>query len=422
LDDLDRVAWCYARAARAAWEGGDFDRGREIADEGLDGVGSAPESADLADLLHEAARACHFSGVPDRAKSLCQRALEMAEKTGSTKIQAEALTTMAVLDGVQPDDAIVYLEKAIDLAQSQGLPDQESRARNNLAFTLGGSRGDVKSARDHLRRAAKIARKTGKPAMELGFRALEAGWAAWQGELSYAEEEFVQLQQLYEEASRPAIAGNTLRIFEIMVDRLTGELSKSADRFREPLVESREGGRLQDVSFINNLLADLLLETGHLEQAESAVHEMLEVSEKIGGRVSPRIFMAILAAKRGLSEEAQQYLQEAGEQPNEEPTALDAPGLTRAKALIALADGHFDEAWDHFREESELWKQFGIRTELGRCLLSWATAHIDRGDSENLIKARGLLQEARGVFEDIGAQLYVEQVDARLKELESAAS
>ena len=422
LNDLERVAWCYARAARAAWEGGDFDRSREIADEGLDGVGSAPESADLADLLHEAARACLFSGVPDRAKSLCQRALEMAEKTGSTKIQAETLTTMAVLDGVQPDDAIVYLEKAIDLAQSQRLPDQESRARNNLAATLGNSRGDVKSARDHLRRAAKIARETGQPAMELFYRANETSWAAWQGELSYAEEEFPQLQRLYEEASHPATSGNTLRILEIMLDRLTGELSNSADRYRELLIECRDGGILQDVSFINYQLADLLLETGDLDQAEGAAHELLEVSEKIGGRVSPRILMASLEAKRGHSEEAQQYLREAGEQPNEEPTALNVPGLTRAKALIALADGHFDEAWDHFREETELWKQFGVRTELSRCLLSWATAHIDRGESEDLIRARELLKEARGVFEDIGAHLYVDHVDARLKELEPRAS
>ena len=60
VGDRDGVARLYARSARAAWHGGNQAEGLRLCQEGLDAVGEAPESADLASLLHEAGRAYHF--------------------------------------------------------------------------------------------------------------------------------------------------------------------------------------------------------------------------------------------------------------------------------------------------------------------------------------------------------------------------
>ena len=67
LGKQDGVARLYARAARAAWVLGDTPRGLALCREGMAAVAGAPESPDLADLLHETARACLFNGLPDEA-------------------------------------------------------------------------------------------------------------------------------------------------------------------------------------------------------------------------------------------------------------------------------------------------------------------------------------------------------------------
>ncbi len=105
LDDLDGIARLYARSARAAWELGDTPRGLALCREGMAAVAGAPESPDQADLLHETARACHFNGVPDEAASLCRQALEMAERLGAVRVQAEALTTLGLLPNVPYEES-----------------------------------------------------------------------------------------------------------------------------------------------------------------------------------------------------------------------------------------------------------------------------------------------------------------------------
>ena len=56
-----------------------------------------PDSPELADLLHEAARAAYFNGVREEGWPLCQQALDIAERTGSVVVRAEALITSALL-------------------------------------------------------------------------------------------------------------------------------------------------------------------------------------------------------------------------------------------------------------------------------------------------------------------------------------
>ena len=119
--NLDNVAHLYARSARAAWYAGHTPMGLELCEEGLRVVSGAPESGAQARLLHEAARACLFNGLADRAKSLLHQALDMARCHNAVDVQADALTILGVLPNLSGDEALNVLRTVVELTHEHGL-------------------------------------------------------------------------------------------------------------------------------------------------------------------------------------------------------------------------------------------------------------------------------------------------------------
>jgi tetratricopeptide (TPR) repeat protein len=417
LANLDRMAWCYARAARAAWEAGDFPRGLQLAEEGMQAVEGAPASADLADLLHETARAYHFNGVKDKAASLTQRSLEMAEQTSAVKVQAESLITYGVLDGVPGDEAIAALERAVELARVHNLPETESRARNNLSVTLGIFKGEVQAARKHLQEAAAVARRLGQAAMELFYRSGDVGWAISQGALAYAEAELPGLRELYEQASRPRNSGIVFHRLNGNLARDRGNLSEAAELYRENLAQARAGNQLQDIWFTGCQLADVLTEMGQLAEAEEILLEFIEIGDKIGGQALPRCLISIVYAKRGQLESAQTRFAEAEAEENKNPAAFGAAWLAYSMAHLQQAEANWNETWAAFERCASQWERMGMRPDRCRVLRDWAKAHLSRGEPEDLERARQLLQETLTEFEAMGSPGYVKSIQAELASL-----
>ena len=85
----------------------------------------------------------------------------MAERLGAVRVQAEALTTLGFLPGQPHEEAVSALTRAVELAESEGLLYQATRAHQNL----GGRLDDAQAAREHFLRAAELG---GKGARLLG--------------------------------------------------------------------------------------------------------------------------------------------------------------------------------------------------------------------------------------------------------------
>jgi len=417
LGEQERVAWCHARAARAAWEAGDFPRGLELSKEGMKAVEGAAESAEMADLLHEAARAYYFNGIEDEGEPLSRQALEMAERQGATKIQAESLITWALFDKIPTDEGIAALERAIELAMANQLPEQEARARNNLAGWLGVYRGEIGSARQHYRQAAQLAQRTGQVASELFYRSNETSWAISQGDLSYAEAEIVQLSSLSEQASVSGTSGLVFRRREADLWRARGQLDAAIERYREVQTKARDGGLLQDVWSTNASLGEVLIETGGLEEAEAALLEAIALGDKIGVPGRARLLMSRLHAKRGNRDQSQRFLQEAEGKLARKPSALETADTALARAELARLEGRWEEAWVLFDSYLEQQARMGLRAGHALGLREQAEAHLARGEPKDGERARELLGEAQAEFLAMGALAYVDKIDAQLKAL-----
>jgi tetratricopeptide (TPR) repeat protein len=415
LGQPDGVARLYARSARASWMLGDMPRGLAHCREGMAAVGEAPESPDQADLLHETARACHFNGLQEEATSLCRRALEMAERMGAVRVQAEALTTLALLPSVLYEESLSMLGQAIELAESAGLLAQAARAHNNLGAQL----IDLEASRDHFWRAAELARQRGEILGELSYARHAAHCSLAMGDLAAVEEVLASQRQLLVTAGRPGAAALELRMLEFRLLLFQGELAQATVGLRSLRPKFREAGDLQSLAWLNVNLAQACIweEVGQEKKIEAMLQEALDLGH-LGTAVPVKSLQSVQRARQGEPEAARHLLAAAREQAAEQDAIVRLePDLSMAEANLALAEGRWAEALGAFEATVDTLGRTNLRWYRARTLIDWAGAHLARGESGDRERAEELLREAEAEFEAMGAHGYVERVRGRLEEL-----
>ncbi|MCJ7694705.1 MAG: AAA family ATPase, partial [Anaerolineaceae bacterium] len=104
--NFSRMARLFAWMARSAWWNNEGDKNLSFCLEGLKTTENAPDSSDLAFLIHETGRAYYFNNDMEKAQTFCEKALKMAKKMHAFDVQAEVLATMGILPTLTPQQAI----------------------------------------------------------------------------------------------------------------------------------------------------------------------------------------------------------------------------------------------------------------------------------------------------------------------------
>jgi len=425
--DTEAMAQLYARSARAAWYG-DVSQSLQLCQEGLDAVGDAQESPALARLMHEAARAHFFNGMPDRALYLCQESLHMAERLGAMDVQADALATMGMLYDAEPEVAIQALERAIQLAEANDLPYQASRAHTNLAHLLYSALADFRTARDHNRRAAELGRQRGSVVSEILALGNAAHLSLLLGDFAEAEETLADLRQLQNLVDDSGTISVHILINEAGLLRHHGALDEALRLLRICQSDARRQNNLEDLTAANVDLAEILVETAvaahqarspeppDLAEAERALIEAIEISERSGwSSVRARGLMSLVLALQGQSANARQILAETREHASPPPSRYDELWLAWAEALLAQTEGNWTEAIAAFERSAANGADLGVRWWWAQSLRGWAGAHAARGGATDLERARALLLEARTLLREMGIPYYAGLADSRLE-------
>lgn len=291
-EGLNGMARLYARSARAAWFDSDTPGGLKLCQNGLEAIADAPESSEVALLVHEAARGYFFNGLPKKAVSLCQQALEMAERLGAIEVQADALATLGVLPD-QPDKvALEALTRAVELAETAGLLDIAHRAHHNLGVKKGDLLGDLRAARDHYLRAAEFSRQRGVTQEELFSRISALNVSLGLGELTSVEETLPELEKLLGTMSDPTPAELNLHGIraELMISR--GQWRDALQLLQTSQKEAQRRGDLQVISGNSVGIANVLIELNRLgdpidlSDAEVALAKAIEISDRGVGEKS----------------------------------------------------------------------------------------------------------------------------------------
>lgn len=427
--DLDAVSHMYARAGRAASYALGFPQSLALCLEGLEAVAGAPESREGARLLHETARAYHFSGRSAEAERLCRQALEMAQRCSAPNMQAEALATLGILPQLAGEEAIAALRQAVELAKSADLLEVAERAHHNLAANLFVVAADLEGAFQHFVQAGDLARRRGAahqeilslcPAMEI---LLDRGPA---GEIE------ALLSRLRELLGPTPDNPRFIAIQATLLER-QGEWQDALELRRAFYQEAKRRGSHEMMYETASVLAWLLLEMDRLEEFPSAQDREQARAEieavltevigldpgTLGGGIRAPCQLAVLRARQGRVDEARSILDQAPAQVGDKGLTWQKMMLREAAGWIAATEKQWREAIAAFEQAATESKRLGVRWHWARQSLLQAETLMARGRPADVDHARTLLRKARDTFRDLAAPYYVALAARRLEETRS---
>jgi serine phosphatase RsbU (regulator of sigma subunit) len=424
-NDINSLAQFYARSARIAWHAGDTPGCLSISKEGLEQISGAPDSGEIASLIHETARAYLFNGSPDKALKLCRKALLMAEETSNIEVQADALATLGVTAKLPKDEVLDVLNRAVELSEQYGLLQIAGRAHHNLGVMITGLKGDMSSAREHYLKAGQIARKRGVVSEELFSLISTAGASLSLGEMQSVEESIPRFEKLLNQIDDPKPMELSLNGIKVHLLWLNDETQKAIDLCRACIQESRERGDLQLLlDFINTLVGFSFesFQYGELidfSKTETLLTESIDIGEKgLGGEVNPISMMSILKAHSGDHEKAQQLLEIAQEKSLLQPSVWNDVIIATTIGEIYASQSNWDEATSAMEQVSSIYAKIGVRWNWARSLQRWAETLILQGSAADLARAQALLREAQDTYIKMGTRRYISMVDRQLSDLQ----
>jgi predicted ATPase len=425
----------------------------------------AQELLQAAYWYSRAGRQAQVTYTPDTAIEYFQKALRFLEETAHSDQTAQQLEIYSWLGEVlswkaRYTEAADSYKKMLTLAKTNGDVIAQCRALQGLATSLS-DQGDQRTALLSAVEAESLAREANAPA-EIAKALWVQGTARYRlGEprvvLTLAEQSLSITTQLNNRNEM----GKCLNLLGA-AHYVLGEYSPAQNYWESALKIFRElGNRQQDMVLLSNLgvVADA---RGDYQSAYRLYHQALEVAREIGNQageiyilsncgielVALKNFAAAEADLRhvirlkgmtgswflantynyyaeallGLErvEEATFAAQQGLAQSIEDGSTENIGGAWRALGLIAGKTRKTISVWDRqtgqkieyeasacFEKSEKIFAEAEIHGERARSLREWAIYEFGRGHQERGIQ---LWEEARAIFEKLGAQKWVERM------------
>jgi len=423
LGDMDHVARLYTHAALAAWDSGDTPRSLELSREGLDAAASENPGHGFALLLAEVGRDSYFNGALEDADKYCQEALNLAEALSLPDVQAEALNTLALNPNLLIDESIGMFERALEISLAAGLDRQSERSLHNLANLWSEKIGGIRKAREYSLGAIELARKRGALSNELYSSSILAYTYLLVGEYEESKPLLKRMRELSEALPEETGAKHLLSWGDAWLYRLNGKLCNAIDLMEALQVVFREIGNLQGLPALNCLMADIYFETEEYDLADEVIREAIQVAEE---GVDPNAIedwatFSNLQARRGRVGESRVVLERVKEKGSIRGfLAYELIAISTAEAVLTVAENDWERAWIAYSKLDDLLLKMEMPWHRARNLYEWAQAHMKRGQADDMIKAKQLLEAARTIFAELGVDYYVKQVKNQLGRLQQS--
>jgi len=362
---------------------------------------SAPDDV-RARLLVNLSRALFRNDQPGRALETVDRALPIAERLDLDEVIADAFNNKAVALSRhgRTREAVALMEAAIASAQAGGFVSAELRARNNLAATL--ATREPRRATEMQRENLELARRVGDRyvANVISLAVTSGAWLlgdGWDAALAALTEALARVRDLSEEADVLAAACSFWVARGDATDDALGRLEIAAVQLSDPSAAT-------NLHFVRG---DRALVRGDYAEA---YEEMLRAADKtaaagfyLAEAVRPALWLRDAIRARAVAERL-----------DADPDAhSNVSRVNRAAAWagIAALEGRRDEAVAGYRDALKHYREFGFEFEVARIELDMLMLL-----GPDLPDARAVAEEARSVFERVGARPYLERLDATISD------
>jgi tetratricopeptide (TPR) repeat protein len=444
------------KAARAIWETGDFPGALALFEEAIAGFRERGDTRGLASAMMGLAYTQAFGPRGDTARydAVLAEVVDLLEPFGPSSELAEAYDRTAgrlMLQG-RSRECLEWSDKALSLATQLGLANRIVRVLQfrGIARCELGDLGGLDDMRESVRRGLELG---------LGFETVTAygnlSDFVWHTEgpakgleLNRAAEEFARRRGLI----APAMwedAESTWMLYEL---GRWDEVLRAAD---EVIAWARERQGAQHLVIALTYRARVLAERGETAAAAALAEEFLPRAHEIG---DPQILMpalgvtALIHRSMAAAEEAVALAEELDRTVHhraawfrtwylpvalrvalpekidlarqlmegiDSPVAHDQHAMLQARAMVAEAGGELQNAAGLYNAAAEGWRQFGNVPEQGHSSLGAGRCLVSLGRRQEAARP---LQEARTIFQSLGARLAVQEADSWLAQAATLTS
>jgi len=419
--DHNNAARITARAARAEWFTQYESRALLMCTQTLAQIRAmVPDAAEretpgMAHLLHETARAFRFSSKFDEALNLCREALTLAEKLGLIEVQAEALATLGIMPNMTPEEARQALRRSITLAEGAGLLATAVRAHDNLSEMLI-LELDYSAARAHQIRARELTQQMGMPDWEFAQLGRIANTSLMLGDFSVAENAIKTMSLMEAQIANREYYSLIRKLIQARMELFAGRHKDAMWGYESLMEEIRNN---LDGDFRADTLvtaAELFISQRELDKAAALVEEIMQylAQEPHSDMTQAACLQAEIFIRRDELPRARAEL---------EKLAQNSAGIKRlshhsryrwAVAKLLAAEKRYDEALEVYKGLDQVMLNFGLNWMRARLMMDAGNVLLQRGQSGDLQAARNQLAESAIIFERMGADGYVQQVQDQL--------
>jgi len=418
LGDSDKTSDLYSRLADALWNE-DYQKAWDACQEGLSRLEGSPESPGMARLLAEAGRSAHFMAKSnDDVISLCQRAIEMAERLGDHQARLDAMITIS-LRATSHDKCTYLLREAIASSEANKLWRPASRANTNLGFVFHYDFQPEIAYQYHMR-TIEINIHTGD--IDGLFLALNnlAGDLLTQGHLKTIEDELTEI--LHRSTAPQSRVDEFLDMVRSDLLSQRGEWAQALEYYQHDQEESRKTNKYQFIANTNLMLADVNLELNsflgmpELSVAESALGENIDIRWYA---LQSRFLQVVVFSRQKRIAEAHERLAEVVKVLKQLPNDVSSRQALKvfrlnAEAELARAESCWDEAVAKCQALIDIY-------QAGSCRWFWARRLIDLGDSlvgrdlpGDRVQAQQAYRQSLEMFTEMDAPGYIQVLEQRL--------
>jgi class 3 adenylate cyclase/tetratricopeptide (TPR) repeat protein len=413
-DDVQGLSHLYFLAMRAS-SPRHASLGLQFCQPALELKQRVEESSLKAHLLHQIGRTYYFNGLHDQVAEYCQRALAIGERLGDVEVQADTLSTLALLPGLSKEHCIQYLEQAERLAERHHLYYILGRASNNLGIYL----DDIRYSLACCLKSAEAHRRRGDIEGELAGLISAATNKAMLGEIEGAQMLLDYVEERLRFAPNTDIDRELIILTRSRVQSLKGDWANAQESVWQAFEIAEQSNDIQRLFTLTGTLLLVLWEVDRFYQqqdwaaVEAVVNKVLGKSVE-GLNSAAYSGLSIVFARQGRTNDAAQLLVKAERQMEEYQRFPNRWFYGCAQIELAIAEKDWDAAVEALERFVKFAEQTGFRWQQARSLLEWGDVCLARGAVGDLDKAREFYQQSLEMFTEMGADGYMQVVAQRL--------